>query len=80
MVKDMMPICFSVSVYQMDFKPKNTIVSPTTLVEGVVEESSNTVNLEVVETLSMRSTFLNDVEASKAITFNMDIQYQSKIK
>ena len=56
----------------MDFKPENTIVNPTALVEGVVEESSNAVNLEVVETLSMTSTFLNDTEASKPITSNMD--------
>ena len=67
-----MSICFSVSVYQMDFKPESTIGNPTALFEGVVEESSNAVNLEVVGTLSMTSTFLNDTEASNAIVSNMD--------
>ena len=56
----------------MDFKPKNTKVSSTASVEGVMDENLDTVVLEVVDPLTMTDTLFFNTEASQAILSNMD--------
>ena len=56
----------------MIIKPKNANVNPTASVKGDMEASVNAVNLEVVDSLSMTATLLNDTEAAQAIMSNMD--------
>ena len=64
----------------MDFGTKNINLYPTALVEGDKDETLNTVNLEVVDSLTMTAALLHDTEASKAFMPNMDYTISIKDK